>query len=185
MKKRFSRGYVHIYTGNCKGKTTAALGLAFRALGYGYRVKMLQFLKGPGEGELGMVEYGEWLAAEKFGNEFTIECLGRPNFVNPENPDPVDIELAKKGVLRVLEVMRENSSDILILDELTVAYTFKLISWNDIEKILSSKPFNMELVITGRNAPEELIERADLVTDMKEIKHYYQKGVIARQGIEF
>ena len=185
MREKFSMGYTHVYTGNGKGKTTAALGLAFRALGYGYTVKMLQFLKGPGKGELGMVEYGEWLASKKFEGQLTIEPLGRPNFVNPKNPDPIDIELAKKGVARTLEIMGGNYPDVLILDELTVAYMFKLIDWNDIERILSSKPINMELVITGRGAPLALIQRADLVTEMTQTKHYYERGVKARQGIEY
>ncbi|MGC8594668.1 MAG: cob(I)yrinic acid a,c-diamide adenosyltransferase [Candidatus Kryptoniota bacterium] len=185
MKRRLSKGYLHVYTGNSKGKTTAALGLAFRALGYGYSVRMLQFLKGPGKGELGTVEYGEWLASEKFGDRFIIEALGRPNFVNPKNPDQLDVELAKKGVSRALEVMGGNYPDILILDELTVAFSFKLIDWDDIEKILYAKPGDMELIITGRDAPQALIQRADLVTEMKQIKHYYERGIKARQGIEF
>ncbi len=185
MSKKIKKGYIQVYTGDCKGKTTAALGLAFRALGHGFKVHMIQFLKGKGTEKMAWSEYGEWKAARKFGDLFTIEPFGRPAFVNPKNPRPEDIELAKKGVERALEIMQRNEVDILILDELNVAYMFNLISLEDMMKIVESKPENMELVITGRGAPKELIEKADLVTEMKEIKHYYYQGVDAREGIEF
>ncbi len=185
MAKKLKRGYVQVYTGDCKGKTTAALGLAFRALGHGFKIHMIQFLKGKGTDRMAWSEYGEWISARKFGDQFIIEPFGRPEFVNPKHPKPEDIELAKKGVERALEIMKKNEVDILILDELNVAYMFNLISPDDILKILNNKPDDMELIITGRGAPKELMEKADLVTEMKEIKHYYYQGIDARKGIEF
>ncbi len=185
MSKKLKEGYLQVYTGDCKGKTTAALGLAFRALGHGFKIHMIQFLKGKGTNKMSWSEYGEWIAARKFGNLFTIEPYGRPEFVNPKHPKQEDIELAKKGVERAIEIMNKNEVDILILDELNVAYMFNLITLEDIFRIIENKPRDMELIITGRGAPKELIEKADLVTEMKEIKHYYYKGVDAREGIEF
>ena len=185
MTKRFTKGYIQVYTGDCKGKTTAALGLGFRAVGHGYKVHMIQFMKGKGTNKMGWQEYGEWISAKKLGENFIIEPYGRPEFVNPHNPKQIDIDLAKSAVKRALEIEKENIADILILDEINVAYAFKLINLEDIFSILQNKPDNMELIFTGRGAPEELMEKANLVTEMKEIKHYYYEGIDAREGIEF
>lgn len=185
MSKKLSKGYIQVYTGDCKGKTTAALGLGFRAVGHGFKVHMIQFMKGKGTNKMGWQEYGEWMASKKFGSDFIIEPYGRPEFVNPNNPKQIDIELASQAVKRALQIEKDNLVDILVLDEINVAYAFKLISLENLMNIIDNKPKNMEIIFTGRGAPGELIEKANLVTEMKEIKHYYYEGIDAREGIEF
>ena len=170
------RGTVQLYTGNGKGKTTASLGAAIRAAGHGKRVLMIQFMKGR--------LYGELSAAEKIEG-FTIEQYGRDEFVDPENPEQIDIELAAKGWARALEAVSDETLDILILDEINVAVSFGLIELDQIVRFVKDRPPRLELILTGRYAPDELVELADTVTEMREIKHHYQKGVEARRGIEF
>ncbi len=178
MGKRLKAGYIHIYTGDGKGKTTAALGLAFRAVGHNYRVFMIQFMKG-------CIEYGELETARRLAPYMTIVQMGRDTFVNRENPDPVDIEWAQKGVALAREVMEKNEVDILILDEINVAVDYGLVSLEQAIELMEKKPKDMELVMTGRYAHPELVKRAHLVTEMVEIKHYYSLlGVDAREGIE-
>ena len=178
MGKRLKEGYIHIYTGDGKGKTTAALGLAFRAVGHNYRVFMIQFMKG-------CIEYGELETARRLAPYMTIVQMGRDTFVNRENPDPVDIEWAQKGVALAREVMEKNEVDILILDEINVAVDYGLVSLEQAIELMEKKPKDMELVMTGRYAHPELVKRAHLVTEMVEIKHYYSLlGVDAREGIE-
>ncbi len=169
-------GMIHVYTGDGKGKTTAALGLGLRAAGHGQRVLMIQFMKG-------RTNYGE-LEAAKLIPGFTIVQFGRPDFVDKNNPDPRDIEGAREALGYAGEAMKLRSCDILILDELNVALDFGLVTLDQARELISSKPEETELVITGRNAPQELIELADLVTEMREVRHYYRKGVPARKGIE-
>ncbi len=178
MGKRLKEGYIQIYTGDGKGKTTAALGLAFRAIGHHYKVFMIQFMKG-------CIEYGELETARQLAPYMTIVQMGRDTFVNKENPDPVDIELAQKGVALALEVMAKNQVDILILDEINVAVDYGLVSLEQAIELMEKKPPDMELIMTGRYAHPELVKRAHLVTEMVEIKHYYSLlGVDAREGIE-
>jgi len=173
-------GLIHIYTGNGKGKTTASLGLAFRAMGKGFTVHFIQFMKGD-------LEYGEVKTAERFP-EFHLKQFGRPVFVDKKNPAEVDIRLAQQG----LEYARETMSGLpdsgrkmlMVLDELNVALDFNLLNLEDVLDILHNKPSELELVITGRYAMQELIDIADYVTEMKEIKHPYMKGILARNGIE-
>jgi cob(I)alamin adenosyltransferase len=172
----FKRGYVQIYTGNGKGKTTASLGLGLRASGDGLTVYMLQFMKGR--------RYSEINAIENIKN-FTISQHGRDEFVSKEDPEKIDIDLARKGFEKAKQVLISGDFDIVILDELNVAVDFGLIPIQEALDLIRSKPEHVELVLTGRGAPEEFIEIADLVTEMKEIKHFYQKGVDARKGIEF
>ena len=170
------RGTIQLYTGDGKGKTTAALGAALRAVGHGERVFMIQFMKGR--------LYGELEAAKKLDG-FTIEQHGRDEFVDPKDPDPVDRELAAKGWRRAEELVREGSADMLILDEINVAVAFGLV---DLERVLSfmrEKPERLELILTGRYAPAEMIDLADTVTEMREIRHHYRNGVPARKGIEY
>ncbi|MCL5035859.1 MAG: cob(I)yrinic acid a,c-diamide adenosyltransferase [Chloroflexi bacterium] len=171
------RGQIQIYTGSGKGKTTAALGLALRALGRGLSVYMIQFLKGD-------TEYGELKALEKF-SDMTVEQFGRADFVNLESPDPIDIKLAGEALARAGEIIGSGKYDIVILDEACVAVGWGLIKIEDLEELLKNKPPVVELILTGRSCPWEIIKKADLVTEMKEIRHYYKKGVPARIGIEY
>jgi len=170
------KGLIQVYTGNGKGKTTAALGLALRAIGHGYKVGMVQFMKKNDE-------YGE-VKVSNLLPRFSLFQFGRNVFVK-KNPEKIDIELAKDGFSFAREAMRKGEFDILILDEINVAIYFGLISEEDVLKLLDEKPPNVELILTGRYARDSIIKRADLVTEMKEIKHPYQNGVMAREGIEF
>ena len=170
------KGMVQIYTGDGKGKTTAALGLALRASGHGMKVYMIQFMKGD-------INYGELLAAKDLPN-LNIVQFGKPTFVNKDDPAKEDIELAQLGLDHAKVIIEEGEYDIVILDELNVAIDFKLVSVEDVIKLLESKPKHLEIIITGRNAKKEIIDRADLVTNMRKIKHYYDQGVSARKGFE-
>lgn len=169
-------GLVQIYTGEGKGKTTAALGLGLRAVGKGFNVYMIQFMKGD-------IDYGEILSTKNIVG-FTIEQFGRSDFVDRKNPEEIDIGFAKKALERAQEILLEKKCDILILDEVNVALDWKLIELNDIINLIKNKPKKIELILTGRYADPKLIELADLVTEMKEIKHPYHKGILARDGIE-
>lgn len=174
---KLSKGCVHVYTGDGKGKTTAALGLALRAAGQGLRVKIIQFMKKDAES-------GEFKAIQKSFKNISIVQAGRESFVNPKNPDPIDVKLAQAAIEMARNVMTSKESEVLILDEVNVAMSFGLVLEAEVLSLISEKPDDMELILTGRGATENLIERADLVTEMKEIKHYYSKGVSARDGIE-
>ena len=170
-------GMVHVYTGDGKGKTTASLGLGLRAAGHGYRVLMIQFMKG-------QIKYGELEAVKALPN-FDIVQFGRPDFVDKENPAEIDIKLAQEGIEHAKTIMASGRCDLLILDEINVAVEWKLVSVDDVIKLIDSKPERMELVLTGRYAPPEFIERAHTVTEMREVKHPYQEGVLARKGVEY
>ena len=174
------KGLIIINTGNGKGKTTAALGVAFRALGHGFQVCMVQFIKGSWK-------YGELESAKKFDN-FTLLPMGK-GFVNlgGKEPDPKDIELAEATLKRGKEAIFSDKYKLVILDEINYALTYNLIKIEDVLEILRNKPENVHVILTGRNADKfpELIEIADLVTEMKEIKHPYQQGITAQRGIEF
>ena len=169
------KGYTQIYTGNGKGKTTAAFGLALRASGHGKKIFIGQFVKG--------MKYGELESIKKFSNTITLKQFGRDCFIY-NDPEPEDVKIAREGWDLVNTILSENSVDILILDEIGIAIHYKLISATEVADFIKRKPEEMELILTGRNMPEELFELADLVTEMKEIKHYYKTGVQARQGIE-
>lgn len=169
------KGYVHIYTGNGKGKTTAALGLAIRAAGAGDKVFIAQFIK--------MGEFSEIKALKRFSDLITVEQFGLGRFVKGR-PSPEDIEAAQKGLAKIKSILSSGEYRIVIMEEANVAAKLELFSVQDLLDIISVKPKEIELVITGRGADPRIIEKADLVTEMKEIKHYYQKGVPARVGIE-
>ncbi|SHJ18857.1 cob(I)yrinic acid a,c-diamide adenosyltransferase [Lutispora thermophila] len=168
------KGQIHVYTGNGKGKTTAALGLSLRAVCAGKRVYFGQFIKG--------MEYSELKAANYLPN-FEIHQFGRDCFIF-NKPTEEDILAAKKGIEILEKVLKDNSYDVVVLDELNVAIYYKLISVEEVINLLRGKADNIEVIITGRYAPQQLIDMADLVTEMKEVKHYYKKGVQARKGIE-
>lgn len=174
---KLEQGCIQIYTGNGKGKTTAALGLAFRALGRGMKVFMLQFMKGGGP-------YGEHAAAERFAPDFTIIQTGRPGWVDRDNPDPEDVRLAREALETARTALTSGEYDLVILDEVNGAVSFGLLPVEDLLILMEQRPLCVELVLTGRNADERVIAAADLVTEMREIKHYYRAGVPARVGIE-
>ena len=169
------KGYVQVYTGNGKGKTTASLGLIMRALGHDFKVYVGQFMKGQKYGELNVLEKLGVLV-ERFGTETCI--------LSPDDITDLDIIKAKEGYKRVEEVLLSKEYDIVILDEINVSTFFNLITPEEILHLIDIKPKETELILTGRYAPKEVIERADLVTEMKEIKHYYNDGVMGRKGIE-
>jgi cob(I)alamin adenosyltransferase len=174
---KYSRGLVIVLTGDGKGKTTAALGQALRALGHGLKVLVVQFMKGK--------KYGEVLAAEKYlPNLTTLQC-GLDSFVMKNNPAPVDIELARQGLNLAKKAISSGEYNMVILDEINVALNFKLISLEDVLEMIKNRPSNVDVILTGRYAPPEIIEIADTVSEVKEIKHHYTKGFKERAGIEF
>lgn len=168
------KGYIHIYTGNGKGKTTAALGLSLRAICAGKKVYIGQFIKG--------MEYSELKAVDYLPN-LIIEQFGKDCFIYHE-PTEEDIELAQEGLEKMAKILQEGAYDLVVLDEVNIGLYYKLFSLDQVIQALENRDPGVEVVLTGRYAPEELIELADLVTEMKEIKHYYQQGVEARKGIE-
>ena len=171
------KGLVQVYTGNGKGKTTAALGIALRAVGHGLKVLVIQFMKGK-------ARYGELESAQKLSPHLTIKPVGRESFVSKSHPDPADIERAQEGFALAKKAVENREYDIVILDEINMALDYGLIALPDVLELIDSKPASVELILTGRNAKPEIIEKADLVTEMVDRKHYYDKGVPARKGIE-
>jgi cob(I)alamin adenosyltransferase len=168
---------IQVYTGNGKGKTTASLGLALRACGQGLSVFMIQFMKGS-------VDYGETRIASQIPN-LTIRQFGRPELVDKKNPLAEDIKGAQEALDCAGKVLQEGAHHLVILDEINVALDFRLIDLKSVLSLIEKKPAHVELVLTGRYAAPEILEKADLVTEMREVRHYYQKGVPARKGFEF
>jgi cob(I)alamin adenosyltransferase len=175
--RRSPWGLTQDYTGNGKGKTTAALGLALRAVGHRFRVLMIQFLKGG-------ISYGELTAAKKLAPYLTIIPSGREEFVNKKNPHPEDLRLAREGWERAKRGLRSGKYQVIILDEINVAVAYGLIPLREVLAMVKRKPANTELILTGRWARPEVLKVADLVTEMREKKHYYRKGIESRVGIE-
>ena len=169
------KGYIQIYTGDGKGKTTAALGLALRAAGNGLRSYIAQFMKGQYYGELKSIALIP---------EIKIEQFGKNTFIHANQVSTQDISMAQNGLEEASRAMHSKEYNIIILDEISVAIHFKLLTVTEVLDFISSKPDNIELILTGRRAAPELIQCADLVTEMREVKHYYKKGVAARVGIE-
>lgn len=170
------KGYVQIYTGNGKGKTTAALGLITRAVGNNFKVFFIQFMKGKEYGELNTIENFKTVTHERYG---TGKFIRKKEFVTEE-----DIKLARAGYESLKRALLSSDYDIVVADEIIGTLKFDLLTIDEIKYLIENKPQTTELILTGRNAPSELIELADLVTEMKEVKHYFQKGVMARVGIE-
>ena len=169
------KGYIHIYTGNGKGKTTAAFGLAIRAALSGKKVFIGQFVKD--------MKYNE-TKIEKYLDNIEIKQLGRGCFIY-ENPENVDKEIAKKGLIECGILLSSGDYDLIILDEINIALYYKLFEVSDVIEVLNNRSEKTEVVLTGRYAPKELIEMADLVTEMVEVKHYYTQGILSRSGIDF
>jgi cob(I)alamin adenosyltransferase len=174
---KLRQGFVQIYTGNGKGKSTAAIGQAVRASGFGMKTYIAQFMKEFPYNELKTLRYlSEWITIEQFcGDEFVYKN---------ELPAKDELDKAKKGLRTAEKKMLGGNYDMIILDEAIVAIYFKLIQTEELIAIISKKPEDVELILTGRYCPQELIDLADLVTEMKEVKHYYQKGITSRRGIE-
>jgi cob(I)alamin adenosyltransferase len=171
------RGLVIVITGNGKGKTTSAFGQALRAVGQGYKVFILQFMKGR--------EYGEFIAAEKYLPNITIRKSGLDSFVMRNNPAAIDIELAQKGLETARKAVMSGKYDMVILDEINVATDFKLIKLKDVIDLIKNKPPVTNLILTGRYAPKEIMKLADTVSEVQEIKHHYNAGIKDRAGIEY
>ena len=175
-------GLVHVYTGNGKGKTTAALGLAMRALEHGLNVSMIQFLKGG-------LYVGELLAPNRFSGKFSIEQFGKGSKDEPTyedfSPDDADRDRALRGLRRAQELLSQGQTDVLILDEVNVALQMQHLSVAEVLDLVSAKTENVELVLTGRYAPAEIMDAADYVTEMMPRRHPYNKGILGRKGIDY
>jgi len=174
---RLEKGLIQVYTGNGKGKTSAAFGLALRAVGRGLKVYVVQFIKGG-------FDYGELYVIEKLSN-ITLRAFGRGKFVMAKPPEKEDVKLAEEALAVAKNVVEGGKYDVVILDEINVALSLKLVELGEVLKLIRSKPKHVELVLTGRDAPAEIVEIADLVTEMREVKHPFNSGLQARKGIEF
>jgi len=170
------KGFVHLYTGNGKGKTTAAIGLAIRAAGAGMKVFIAQFIKGR--------HYNELSSLEKFEGQIVIKQYGRDCFIKNE-PEEADRMAARRGLDEVEKIVMEGAYDMVVLDEINIALYYKLVDISEVAMMIKKRPEHVELVLTGRYAPQSLIDLSDLVTNMDEIKHYYHNGIEARPGIEY
>jgi cob(I)alamin adenosyltransferase len=169
------RGYIHVYTGNGKGKTTAALGLAIRAAGAGLKVYIAQFIKRGQSSEI--------KGLSRLSDKITIEQFGCGRFIKGR-PSNEDLAAARRGLNKISAILKAGKHSVVILDEANVAVSLNLFTENELLEIIDHKPDNVEIIITGRGAGPRIIEAADLVTEMKEIKHYFKNGVEARVGIE-
>lgn len=170
------KAYIHVYTGNGKGKTTAAFGLALRTVGAGMKVFIGQFVKGKA--------YNENLAVGRYLKNVTVKQYGLGYFI-VDTPTDNDIKAAGKGLDEMRKIIEAGKHDLVIMDEINIALYYQLIDVNQLIEIMKNKPNHVELVLTGRYAPQQIIDMADLVTEMKEVKHYYQDGVQAREGIDY
>ncbi len=167
--------YIQIYTGDGKGKTTAALGLSLRAAGHGLKTYIGQFMKGQHYGELTALRDNPCITVEQYGD---IECIRRDQTTQKH------MDQAEQGLIKVRKAMLSGQYDLVILDEINVTIWFGLLTAKQVLEFLGQRPENVEIILTGRNAPQEFIQYADLVSEIKEVKHYYHQGVLARDGIE-
>lgn len=169
------KGYLHVYTGDGKGKTTAALGLALRAIGAGFKVFVGQFVKG--------MPYSELNGIQQLGGDIVIRQYGRDCFIH-NDPEEEDVLAARKGLEEMKAVLSGGDYRLVVLDEANIAVYYRLFSIDELIEAIQMRDEGVEVVVTGRKAEEKLMAMADLVTEMKEVKHYYQKKVEARKGIE-
>lgn len=176
-RHRLQRGFIQVYTGNGKGKTTAALGLVLRAAGAGLTTCMVQLMKDYPYAELqSLRRLKPWVRLKRYGND---------KFARQKNPPgPEDLRAARQALNQARRAMISGEYDLVVLDEICVAIYCGLLTTEAVVALLEEKPRNVELILTGRYCPQQLIEQADLVSEMLEVKHYYQKRVIARAGIE-
>jgi len=174
---KLEKGLVQVYTGDGKGKTSAAFGLALRATGRGLKVYVIQFIKGG-------FDYGELYVLDKLPN-ITLKAFGRGKFITAKPPDQEDIRFAEQALQLAEQIIKNGEHDIVILDEINVALSLKLVGLEEVLELIRNKPSHVELVLTGRHAPDRIIDAADLVTEMKEVKHPFSKGFPARKGIEY
>ena len=170
-----TKKYIQVYTGDGKGKTTAALGLSIRAAGHGLKTYIGQFMKGQHYGELTALRDHPFITIEQYGD---IECIHRDQVTQKH------IDQAEQGLIKARNAMLSGQYDLVILDEINVTIWFGLLTVKQVIKFLDQRPERVELILTGRNAPKEFIQYADLVSEIKEVKHYYKKGILARDGIE-
>ena len=177
MAKKKRVGLIIVNTGNGKGKTTAALGVALRAVGVGYKVLMIQFIKGSWD-------YGELHVAERLAPYFEIKVMGE-GFTWETKDKERDTQVAEKAWSYCKQMIEANEHDILIFDEINNAIDYGYLDVNDVVAALKKKPGEMHIILTGRNAKQELIDAAHLVTEMREIKHPFHEGIYAQKGIEF
>ncbi len=173
------RGLLMVFTGNGKGKTSAAMGVALRAVGQGFKVLMIQFIKGSWH-------YGELDSAPMLGGAFEIRPMGRGFVkVGTEKPDPEDVRAVEGGWAAAVDAMRSDAYDMLILDEVNYATNYGMLSIDRVLDDLAARPERLHVICTGRNAHPRLIEAADLVSEIKEIKHPFHKGILAQRGIDY
>ena len=171
------QGLVQIFTGDGKGKTSAALGIVLRALGHGLKVYIIFFMKGD-------YPYGERNILSELPN-VTVASFGQKGFIDPSKIKPEEIEQARQALAAAREAMLSGNYNLVVLDEVNVAIAWNLIALDEVIKLIKDKPGNVELILTGRQADARLIELADLVTEMVKIKHPYDKGGLARKGIDY
>lgn len=177
MQLKLKKGYVQVYTGNGKGKTTAAIGQAVRAAGAGLKTFIIQFMK--------EYPYSEINSLKELSKWITVEQYGKDDFVYKGTmPGEEDLSAVKRALIKAEDVLVSNQFDLVVLDEILVSIYFKLLTTNNVLNLINKKPDNIELILTGRYCPKEIIDKADLVTEMLEIKHYYLNKVLSRKGIE-
>jgi cob(I)alamin adenosyltransferase len=171
-----TKGMVQVFTGDGRGKTSAAMGTVMRAAGYGLKVFVVFFMKGTHEA-------GEYSSLEKLGVDFKV--MGRPGFLGPDNVQKEDIQLAGQALETVSQAMTSGKYDLIVMDEINTAAAWKLVSTSEVLKLIDTKPQAVELIMTGRYAPDSFIGRADYVTELVNVKHPYDKGAPAREGIDY
>ena len=180
MTTKRRKGLLIVYTGDGKGKTTSALGVAFRALGYGWKICMVQFIKGTWK-------YGEMTSIAELGDRFELHRMGAGFYkiMDDDLPDEVHHAAAAEALKLLMEKLVSASYDLVIADELNVALDTGLVAEQDVRRLLASRPKQVHLIVTGRGAPPFLIDAADLVTEMREVKHPYRQGIKAQPGIDY
>ncbi len=178
MRKSLTKGLIYVYTGDGKGKTTAALGLALRAAGHGLKVLIIQFMKKrPNSGEI--------RALRATDLPITIKQFGRRGFLKSGAPEPADIRMVHQGLQYFKEAMDSGAYDIIVLDEINMAIYFGLVNQDEVIDLIQSRTSRLHLLLTGRRATKKIMDLADLVTEMKEVKHYYHRGVNAQKGLDY